>query len=144
MLIENSHLVTVSIIYCSLLLLPFTQLHIIPIHLPHHYETFHCFFFIFYHFPHRNLLLLHIASILFVKSLTTHFPISLSSPYTKHSNNTCFSVSSCPHTHLSSSYFHASFHWQTSSSCHLHTLISGTFFYLHIRLHAPVVELTVI
>ena len=40
------------------------------------------------------------------KSLTAPLHLPHSSPYKVQSNNTCFSVSTSPHRHLSSSYFH--------------------------------------
>ena len=46
------------------------------------------------------------SSIPSFKTLTAPLHLPLSSPYKVHSNNTCFSVSTSPHRHLSSSYFH--------------------------------------
>ena len=46
------------------------------------------------------------SSIPSFKYLTAPLHLPLSSPYKVHSNNTCFSVSTSPHRHLSSSYFH--------------------------------------
>ena len=58
------------------------------------------------------------SSIPSFKSPTAPLHLPRSSPYKVHSHNTCFSVSTSPHRHLSSSYFHVILslpsHWQTS------------------------------
>ena len=81
------------------------------------------------------------SSIPSFKFLTALLHLPLSSPYKVHSNNTCFSVSTSPHRHLSSSYFHvilslpltSSSHHQYHSYPHIpicKTFISWIFFHL--------------
>ena len=114
MLVENSHIL--YIINHSILILislPYIQLHITPTHS-------HCMYHVSaYCFTLLSCISLFIFSLLtpcpFIisyssipsfKSLTAPLHLSLSSPYKVHSNNTCFSVSTSPYLHLSSSYLH--------------------------------------
>ena len=74
--------------------------------IPHYSQISHCLFFSTspHTVPFYYFIFLHtIFQIFYSPSPSSSF---LSSPYKVHSNNTCFSVSTSPHLHLSSSYFH--------------------------------------
>ena len=64
------------------------------------------FLFLFSHFSHGILLLFHIPPYHLSNPLQPLSHLPLSSPYKVHSNNTCLSVPTSPHRHLSASYFH--------------------------------------
>ena len=73
--------------------------------IPRYSQIYHGLFFVFSLLTWYPFIISY-SSIPFFKSLTAPLHLPLSSPYKVHSNNTCFSVSTSPHRHLSSSYFH--------------------------------------
>ena len=123
--------------YSSSLL--YIELHIITSHI----------LFIFHVCVYYSTLLTDISVSFSIPSLFIwyHFSaplhLSLYFPYKMHSNNTCFSVSTSPHIHLLSSYFHTMLSLQTSSPYHqpyfcTHISICKTFFswiFVHSYIH---------